>query len=570
MLVEPLRLTRAERHHAAGLAAGDDRQEHQRAGADRVEQPRDRRRSARARRGTRPEPSAAAAARPSGTHLGEAALSRARRRANDVGQRLEHRLDLRVGADAGDAPERRPVGEIDVAGVGEPGHRHLSDPRGDLLLVERAREELARLGEQAQAVVGALPVGDLHDHGADADHLAVGSAHRVVAREPVAALAHPQRFVVGRLRVHDRLTRLQHTAVERLEHGAELADHVGQRLPDVLLGSEPVDRGERVVHADEAELPVPEADPDRRRDEQRVELCVRLLRGAEEERVVDRERRSARDLVRELEVDRAEAPSRLARAERDRPEQATARLERDDDVRRRFECAVELEVLLVDRRPGERLLARVLDEVRLAAPEHLRDRMRLVLLRRIAAPHLAQELLARRVAVRDHDLPQGPALVERVDDAVVRDARHEQLGEIGERGLVVERGREQGARLAEEVHPLLLVPLVRDVAEDVDDELNLSVRRQERRRAHDRPALVPSRGAAGSRALLPAPSRSARARRFGSSSIGDRPAILADDLEPRQQLRAGEPRASPRPSRARRAARPRRWRRRAGRRRPAP
>ena len=42
----------------------------------------------------------------------------------------------------------------------------------------------------------------------------------------------------------------------------------------------------------------------------------------EEERVVDRERGAPGDLVRELEVGRAEAAARLAGAERDRPEQA--------------------------------------------------------------------------------------------------------------------------------------------------------------------------------------------------------------------------------------------------------
>ena len=225
----------------------------------------------------------------------------------------------------------------------------------------------------------------------------------------------------------------------------------------MLLGREPVDRGERVVDADEAEVAVPEADPDRRRDEQRVELRVRLLRGAEEEGVVDRLRRPARDLVGEVEIGLAEPPPRLAGTERDRPEQAAARLERDDDVRGRLERAVEREMLLVDRGVRQSLAPRVLDEERLAAPEHLRDGMRLVLLRRVPAPDLPQQLLALRAAVRDHDLAQAPVLVERVDDAVVREPRHEQLGEIGERRLVVERGGEQRARLGEEVDPLLLL-----------------------------------------------------------------------------------------------------------------
>ena len=273
----------------------------------------------------------------------------------------------------------------------------------------------------------------------------------------MTALPHPQRFVVGRLGVHDRLTRLQHTAGRAARgRGASSPITSASGSPTCSSGVSPLIAASasftRMKRSSRSQKPIPTGAETSSVLSCAYDCCAVPKRT----RVVDRERRSPRDLVRELEVDRAEAPSRLARAERDRPEQPPAGLERDDDVRGRFECAVELEVLLVDRRPGERLLARILDEVRLAAPEHLRDRMRVVLLRRIASPHLTQELLARRVAVRDHDLTQGPVLVERVDDAVVRDARHEQLGEIGERRLVVERGGKQGARLAEEVHPLLL------------------------------------------------------------------------------------------------------------------
>ena len=197
----------------------------------------------------------------------------------------------------------------------------------------------------------------------------------------------------------ERLARLEHPAVERFETGPELPDHVAQVLSDVLLGSEPVDRGECVVHADEAELPIPEADPDRRRDEQRVELCVGLLRGAEEKRVVDRLRRPARDLVRNLEIGLVEPPPGLTGPERDRAEQATARLEWDDDVRGRIEGAVERQVLRVDGCVREGFRPGVLGQERLAGPEHLRDRVRLVLLRRVPAPDLPQELFALRTAV---------------------------------------------------------------------------------------------------------------------------------------------------------------------------
>ena len=63
-------------------------------------------------------------------------------------------------------------------------------------------------------------------------------------------------------------------------------------------------------------------------------------------------------------------------------------------------------MLLVDGGVRERLDACVLDEVRLAGREHLRDRMGRVRGRRIPLAELPQQLLALRVAVRDHDLAQ--------------------------------------------------------------------------------------------------------------------------------------------------------------------
>ena len=117
----------------------------------------------------------------------------------------------------GDPEEVRAVREEDVAGIRDAGHDDVRDPAEDLLPVERRGEELARLGEQANPVVGALAVGDLHDHGADPDHLLALRSDRVVAREPVPPVADSPARIVGRLRVHDRLAGLEHAAVERFE-----------------------------------------------------------------------------------------------------------------------------------------------------------------------------------------------------------------------------------------------------------------------------------------------------------------------------------------------------------------
>ena len=411
----------------------------------------------------------------------------------EAGKRLEQRLKPRVVVHAGNPLE--PVGgdHVDVARISQPRHRDLCDPGRDLVAVERGREQLAGLGEKPQPVVGALPIGDLHDQAADADRLVVGGADRVVAREPVTLLADVKRCVVGGFGVHDRLARLEHLPVERFERRGKGRDHLAEGLADVLLGREPVQGGKRVVHADEAEVAVPEADPDRRGAKHGVELGVGLLGGLEEECVVDCERGAPGDLVRELEVGGAEPAARLTRPEGDRAEQAPACLERDDDVRNRTEGLVEREVLLVDRGAGQSGVAGVLDEVRLAGPHDLAHRVGFVRLGRVAAPELAQQLRALVAAVRDHHLPQGGVLVERIDDAVVGDPRDEQPSQIGQRRLVVQRRGEQRARLGEKVEPSFGVALLGDVSEDVDHELDAAVGRQNRRRADDRPALVTAR-----------------------------------------------------------------------------
>ena len=148
-------------------------------------------------------------------------------------------------------------------------------------------------------------------------------------------------------------------------------------------------------------------------------------------------------------------------------------------------------MLFVDRRMSKRLTPRVLEQQRLAARKHLRHRMRRILLRRVAAPQLAEQLFTLGISVRDHNLPEAcRVLAERVHDAVVRDPGDEQVAQVGERCLVVERGGEERARLGQETDARLGAPRVGDVVKDVDHEVHLARIVQERRRAEDRPALV--------------------------------------------------------------------------------
>ena len=87
-------------------------------------------------------------------------------------------------------------------------------------------------------------------------------------------VARPRDLLVRRLLVDDRLTGRKHATVERLEQRRKLGDHLGERAANVLLRRPPVQLRERIVHPDEAELAVPETDPDGSGDEESVELGV--------------------------------------------------------------------------------------------------------------------------------------------------------------------------------------------------------------------------------------------------------------------------------------------------------
>ena len=142
--------------------------------------------------------------------------------------------------------------------------------------------------------------------------------------------------------------------------------------------------------------------------------------------------------------------------------------------------------------------------------------------------------------MRDDDLPETPlVLADRVDDAVVGDPRDEQVSEIGKRRLVVERGGEERARLGQEADPSLGTPLLGDVVEDGDHEVHLARFVQQGCRANHRPAFVAARKDAIAKGGL-----LRRALREGEPvrELVDRHrcAVLTDDLEPLQQLRARE------------------------------
>ena len=175
----------------------------------------------------------------------------------------------------------------------------------------------------------------------------------------------------------------------------------------------------------------------------------------EEQRVLDRECRTPRELACEGEVEVAEAPARLARAERDRAQHPAPRLERHDDVRHRLQAAIELEVLLVDRGVRERLLPCILDEVRVrrwpapARPDAPRSRP-------VGSARGARAATAPRsgsrcaiTTWRSRPLARRPCRRCSSRRSAVRAASRARR-----RSRRVDRRREDGARLVEELRSL--------------------------------------------------------------------------------------------------------------------
>ncbi len=139
----------------------------------------------------------------------------------------------------------------------------------------------------------------------------------------------------------------------------------------------------------------------------------------------------------------------------------------------------------------------------------------------------------------DDDLTQRAVLVDHVDDAVVGEARHQQVGEGVEGRVDVDRGGEDGAGLVHQPRPFLRRPLGRDVVDDVDHELDTARLGLDRRRADERPALL----AVGQQPvahdpllLLPGGERTPPGERVRV----ERRAVLGDHREALHQLRGGQ------------------------------
>src|SRR5579862_1042762 len=185
-------------------------------------------------------------------------------------------------------------------------------------------------------------------------------------------------------------------------------------------------------------------------------------------RVHDRERGTAAELLGEDEVGFLVSAPRLRPGERDRTEHLALRGERHRDRGVRIELRHELEVVLVDRRRPQRLGREVREADGSAECKRLRGRLTRAADRRVIAIQHVEELLLARIGGAHGDATQRPVLLDEVDDAPVREARDDEVGERRERRVVVEALGQQRAGLGEEAEGLfaLSAALVRALTRD--------------------------------------------------------------------------------------------------------
>ena len=260
-----------------------------------------------------------------------------------------------------------------------------------------------------------------------------------------------------------------------------------RRAPDAL---------ELVVPHDDAVLRIGDRYPERQLCDHRLQLCERILRAAVEFDEVERERDPSRELRDELEV-LVPVAAGLGRRDREHAEPPVARLERDDDERARLHA-------------HELLLARSRDLLqrprhggpvdRLAGPEDLDDGDAPVLRDVVDGVDLVEESRDARLDVGVRDAHELRLVARDIDVAAVGDSRDDEPRHPAEQLLVVERPAQVLRRLEQECEacsrPFGLTPrrgLLRDVACDVDDELDGAVLGEDGRRAKREPVLPAAR-----------------------------------------------------------------------------
>jgi hypothetical protein len=150
--------------------------------------------------------------------------------------------------------------DVDDAGVGEERHRQLRDRRQRILVVERRREDAARLGQEAKRLLGAPLLGDVVHRGDRGDDAAIAIENRRGAHGHEAARAITARH--AKWLAHDPLS-MKNRPRQRKLLGHEL--HAARRRELPLRISRDVRRGDEGTTQDLLELLVAADELARRR-----------------------------------------------------------------------------------------------------------------------------------------------------------------------------------------------------------------------------------------------------------------------------------------------------------------
>lgn len=167
--------------------------------------------------------------------------------------------------------------------------------------------------------------------------------------------------------------------------------------------------------------------------------------------------------------------------------------ERGDDVGAEPKRLVELELARLRRRRAQVVAGDLFEVDELACCERAGRRVVLAAPDPVAAPELAERLLARRVNVRGDELAQGAGRLDQVEEAEVREGGHRHAAELAQRLLQHEGAVEDARHLGHEARPLILALHRRDVVEDVHGVRDHAVDVLDRRRLEGRPALLSRR-----------------------------------------------------------------------------
>ena len=217
----------------------------------------------------------------------------------------------------------------------------------------------------------------------------------------------------------------------------------------------------------------------------------------------------------------------------------------------------------------EQLVGDVGDQLRVAVAQHLRRAALVARAARVALAVAAREGDLLGIAVGDRDLLDDAVAVGHAHAAPVGERGHGEVGDVLQRALVVQRGRERRAGAREQPLRLLRAPLLGDVLDHRHHQPRLAARVADAARLVHAPALLARRAVDDAQPLRRRPPRRAARGRRGTApaSAATRPRCRS------RRARRGPPaprRAARRPTGSRASRRRPRWRRRGAARDPGP